>query len=131
MRSKISFAQDLSTYSLPINEYHNLYHYLLEDNSLEIEKLLKSDQSEIVLNGRFVYNKEPSFLLISRSDKRPRFELTRPLCLAVAFNAHKTISLLHNHGIDMLVKDVNGKFVIRICLTFDFVIRMRLLSITD
>ena len=116
MRCKIGFAEALSTYSLPIDEYQNLYYLLLEDNSCEIEKLLKSDNSEMVLNGRFVYNKQPSFLLQSRCDKRPHFELTRPLCLAVAFSAHKAISVLQNHGIDMLVKDVNGKLTISLLL---------------
>ena len=124
MRGKIGFAEALSTYSLPIDEYQNLYYLLLEDNSCEIEKLLKSDNSEMVLNGRFVYNKQPSFLLQSRCDKRPHFELTRPLCLSVAFSAHRTISVLHNHGIDMLVKDVNGKFPIKICFPYFFVITM-------
>ena len=103
-------------YTLPIGEYQTWYSALVEDKSTEIEAILNSDQNESMLYGRFSYQEEPKLLSRTRNNKRPPFELTRPLCLAVAFNAHNTIDVLHRNGSDIMVKDINGKYLMIVLL---------------
>ena len=111
MPNKICLVERESMYALPIGEYRSWYSALVEDKSTEIEGILNSDQNELMLHGRFSYQEEPKLLSRTRNKKRPPFELTRPLCLAVAFNAHNTIDVLHRNGSDIMVKDVNGKYL--------------------
>ena len=111
MTRKISFVEALPVQCLPIDEYRPWYYAIKQDQASEVEKILKTGKRDILLNGKFLYNKEPELLLKTRNDMRPSFELTKPLCLAVAFNAHKTIGVLYKNGLDIMVTDENGKFI--------------------
>ena len=84
---------------------------IVKDRASDIEAILKSDQNVTLLQGKFSYKEEPKLLSGTRNDSRPSFELTRPLFLAVAFHAHKTIAVLYQYGSDIMVTDVNGKYL--------------------
>ena len=109
MRGKITFDEALPRKGLPIDVYQHWFNAIVQDKASDVEKILLTGKKEVLLNGRFLYHKEPELLFKTRKDGRPPFELTRPLCLAVALNAHNTIDVLDRNGSDIMVKDVNGK----------------------
>ncbi len=97
-------------YTLPFEDYKKWYFALIEDQCSVVENVLNSEKSELLLKGKFVYKRAPKLLAETRNDKRPPFEITKPLCLAVAFGAQKNISVFNQNELaDFLTTDVNGK----------------------
>ena len=110
-----SMAGNAKELCMPEEQFQFWYNAIIHDDAVFMKELLhhcNGPERQLLVNGRFVYNRDDSFVWKHETLKEPTCAFGLPLALAVCFRSEKALHVLMSMGCDVTETDTGGNNIL-------------------
>ena len=110
-----SVARNTEEICMPEDKFQFWYNAIFHDDAVFMKELLQhcnGAERQLLVNGRFVYNRDDSFVWKHETLKEPTCAFGLPLALAICFGSEKALQVLMSMGCDVTQTDTGGNNIL-------------------